>query len=160
MEQEVQESTTLITQAATTIKFRSQLITEEWAEVWKWLACSPEKYGSKEDFPDVYDWLDNYVPSFTDRLALEIDGELVAIGLLDEDAHLHCLINPVCAKPLLRARHIKKSMMPYFLKRYGYLYTELMTNNKASIKLAKFVGFEVLPATINMPYRRAAMIRK
>lgn len=160
MAQEAPVSTILITQEATIIKLRSQLITEEWAEIHKWLAHSPGKYGDPSMFPDVFEWLDIYVPSFTDKVVLEINGDLVAVGLLDEEAHLHCLINPVCATPYLRAKHIKKSMLPYFTKRYKYLYTELLSNNEKSIKLAKYVGFEVLPATINMPHRRAAIIRK
>lgn len=127
--------------------------------IWSWLTANPGNYGDPELFPTVNRWLDEYVPSFTDSIALIIDDELVAVGLLDDEAFIHCLVNPVCDRPYLRAKHLH-TLLKYFTKRYSFLYTELLKGNKKAEKMVRYLGFTILPQSYTHPNRRVAIYQK
>lgn len=150
------DTTTPIITAVT----RNKLITEEWMMAWSWLGANPGNYGPPELFPTLDEWIENYVPKFTDSVALLINDEIVAIGLLDEEAFIHCLLNPDCQFPLSRARHLKKAFERYFIPRYKFLYTEMTSSNEKAEKLVKFLGFSVLPQSITHPRRKVAVYMK
>lgn len=128
--------------------------------MWTWLSANPGNYGEPEMFPTLTEWLEEYVPKFTDAIALIIGDELVAVGLLDEEAFIHCLVNPVCERPYLRAKLMRQVFRKHFVPRYKFLYTELTRSNQKAEKMVRFLGFAVLPQSFTHPNRKVAIYRK
>lgn len=142
------------------ISLREKLITEEWAIIYKWMSLTPERHGHPEDFPDIHEFLDKWVPSFTDSVGLLIDGELVAAGILVDDCNVHVAANSEYENKVVLLRAIKKALVPYAKKKYRCLYTEFFSDDYESERFVKFLGFAILPIPLNKNYRQAAMITR
>lgn len=141
------------------IQLRKTLITEEWAIAHEWMMENSAAFGADEDdMPDVYEFMEDYVPTFTDSVGLLIDDELIAVGLLDDDCHVHLVLNPSYPNKISQIKAVKNVLMPYAKKRYKCLYTEFVSDDVVIEKWIKFLGFCVLPQPLNKRLKQAAMI--
>ncbi len=142
------------------VSVRSKLITEEWVVVYGWMGEDPERHGDIDDFPDVHDFLDKWVPSFTDSMGLFIDGEFVAVGMLTDECHVHVAADPKYPNKVALLKAIRDGLVPYAKKKYKCLYTEFFADDLKSERFVRFLGFAVLPIPLNKKYKQAAMITR